>query len=445
MWNGYDHSNVRELHDQYGPVVRTAPNTLTFVSAQAWQDIYGFPKGRPQIPKDLTWYLPEGSNVPRALINADDADHARMRRLVAHAFSNTALHEQEQILTKYFDLLVQRLREKGKVDLAQHFHFLTFDIIGDLALGQSFGMLEETSPPSRLEGLAGASAHLIHLWSGQIVPLYGALLRLHAKLPGSSDARRRMNDFARSCAKERMQIKTDRKDFMTYILRHNDERGMSNQEIGMTAKTFINAGSETTATTMTWVHWHLLQHDKVRERAIAEVRSRFSDASELNLQSTSQANLPYLYAVIQETLRMTPAANPTAFPRKPTETMNIDGEIVPAGTRIGVPQYASFHSAMNFRDPDVFVPERWLGDPVYQDDKRDAFNPFLTGPRGCLGKNLAWAELLSVTARLLFHFDMELCAESKGWGVNQKTQVFWSQPPLLVNLTPAGRSTRKME
>lgn len=59
-----------------------------------------------------------------------------MRKLVAHAFSDTALLEQSPLLTQYFDRLVERLKqqidgpEKGRVNIAAWFNFLTFDIIG---------------------------------------------------------------------------------------------------------------------------------------------------------------------------------------------------------------------------------------------------------------------------------------------------------------------------
>jgi cytochrome P450 len=59
-----------------------------------------------------------------------------MRKLIAHAFSDTALLEQNPLLTQYFDRLVERLKQqidgpgKGRVNMAAWFNFLTFDIIG---------------------------------------------------------------------------------------------------------------------------------------------------------------------------------------------------------------------------------------------------------------------------------------------------------------------------
>ena len=55
-------------------------------------------------------------------------------------------------------------------------------------------------------------------------------------------------------------------------------------------------------------------------------------------------------------------------------------------TIVNINQYCSMTSASNFRDPMKFIPDRWLGDPKYADDKRDAVQPFSVGPRNCPGQ-----------------------------------------------------------
>ena len=70
------------------------------------------------------------------IVAANQTDHARMRKLLAHAFSDTALLEQEPLLTLYFDLLISELKKKidgparGRVDMMAYYNFSTFDIIG---------------------------------------------------------------------------------------------------------------------------------------------------------------------------------------------------------------------------------------------------------------------------------------------------------------------------
>lgn len=55
-------------------------------------------------------------------------------------------------------------------------------------------------------------------------------------------------------------------------------------------------------------------------------------------------------------------------------------------TSVGVHPYATFRSPMNFKNPDDFVPERWLHDPKYSEDDLFASQPFGYGPKMCPGK-----------------------------------------------------------
>lgn len=48
--------------------------------------------------------------------------------------------------------------------------------------------------------------------------------------------------------------------------------------------------------------------------------------------------------------------------------------------------YAAYRSQRNFKDPDAYIPDRWLGDPRFATDQRDVFHPFSFGHRNCIGK-----------------------------------------------------------
>lgn len=132
------------LHRKYGSVVRTAPNELSYTDPQAWKDVHGARK--PEFPKDLARSAmpPNGSY---SISMAPYEDHARFRRLLAHAFSEQGLREQQPIIQKYVDLLIERLFEATKdgdsTDLLEWYILITFDIIGDLAWGESFNGLRE--------------------------------------------------------------------------------------------------------------------------------------------------------------------------------------------------------------------------------------------------------------------------------------------------------------
>jgi hypothetical protein len=124
------------LHREYGSIVRVGPNELSFLDAQAWKDIYGFqPAGKTSNHKDPKFY-DFASLAVRSLVNANDQDHARARRIFSNAFSDKALKEQEPLFMKYADLMVQKLHEMvdldldTKVNIVEMFNFTTFDIMG---------------------------------------------------------------------------------------------------------------------------------------------------------------------------------------------------------------------------------------------------------------------------------------------------------------------------
>lgn len=109
------------------------------------------------------------------------------------------------------------------------------------------------------------------------------------------------------------------------------------------------------------------------------------------------------------------------------------GDSVPAGTRVSVHHYATYRSSTNFRDPDSFVPERWLDDPIYQGDNRECFRPFAVGPRDCLGQSMALHEMQLILARIFFRFNMEICEDNFDWD-DQKAFVLWEKKPLMCRL-----------
>lgn len=132
-----------------GPVVRTAPNELSFNSAQSWKDIYGFRQGhKPFIKSD---FYDGGSFAGRgvhSIVSERDVDaHGQMRKYLSHAFSDRSLSEQEEMIartiTKFVDLAGERGQHKGGWDIGKAYEMMTFDIIGDLAFGEPFGGLEE--------------------------------------------------------------------------------------------------------------------------------------------------------------------------------------------------------------------------------------------------------------------------------------------------------------
>lgn len=138
---------TRRLHARYGPVVRLSPGELSFTSPRAWTDIYGHRAGRPDLDKDPI-HVGAVDPVPgvSTISMADRDTHARQRKALSHGFSRRALWDQEATVQAFINILVDRVHafaEAGEMfDIVRWLNFVTFDIIGDLSFGESFGCLE---------------------------------------------------------------------------------------------------------------------------------------------------------------------------------------------------------------------------------------------------------------------------------------------------------------
>ncbi|KAL2001924.1 hypothetical protein VTN02DRAFT_982 [Thermoascus thermophilus] len=439
---------IKRLHDRYGSVVRLGPDKLTYRAPQAWKDICGHRKaGDGHFLKDHRFYFSAVNGSP-TIINANEADHSRIRRLLAHAFSDRALREQETLLRSYVDLLVDRLHaqatgpSRGVVDLVQWYSYVTFDIIGDLVFSEPFRCLEDGRFHPWLTLFQSVRAQPF-LRIARSYPVLAPILSSLAQ--GLQQKRAAHFQVGVEKLNRRMQKKkttpTERPDFLSYILRHNDEKGMTRPEIEATMSVLILAGSETTATLLAGCTYHLLRNPDVYRRLAGEIRGAFADEGEITLASVAQ--LPYLHAVLEESLRIYPPV-PSILPRLvPEGGAVIDRRFVPGGTSVSIAPWSTYHAECNFRDPESFLPERWLDtsggsnspESGFESDRKDALQAFSFGPRNCLGKNLAYAEMRLILTRVLWHFDLQLRGESAGW-IEQRAYVLWEKPGLMVRLTP---------
>ena len=132
------------------------------------------------------------------------------------------------------------------------------------------------------------------------------------------------------------------------------------------------------------------------------------------VDSSDIPRLPYLQAVLKETFRKHPVA-PLLFPRISFESCNVGGYTIPKGTRLFVNTWAIGHDPEVWKDPEVFVPERFLvvpggGEEEPVDLKRHHFKllPFGGGRRICPGMELGMAIVHLALARLVHSLEWEL-------------------------------------
>lgn len=237
----------------------------------------------------------------------------------------------------------------------------------------------------------------------------------------------------------------DRKDFWHHILAADetkDKKGLTLPEMVVNAFSIAIAGSDGTATALTASIYFLLTHQDVYLQLTDAIRHEFHSEANITSPSLSASQIPLLDAVLHEAMRVYPPVAVTLPRVVPHGGEMMDGLYVPAGTTVGVNHLATYRSERNFHRPSDFVPERWLAGcdeseeakPLEADIKA-AFQPFSVGPRSCLGKNLARAEMRMILTRLLWRFDLELMPESKNWIEGQRIFGFWEKPPLMCTLS----------
>lgn len=318
--------------------------------------------------------------------------------------------------------------------MACRLNFTTFDIIGDLSFGKSFGCLASGDYHFFIENNLKIIQGIPYITLMNEYPFLRKLIRPFIA-PKLMKARNEMFEYSRTTVTERLNDdkKQGRWDFIDALTKNDIVRG---EELYGNSNTLIFAGSETTATLLSGVTYYLLKNPRVKEKVVTEVRSTFKDESEINLVNVNSI-LPYLNAVLEEGLRLYPPV-PSGFSRVTTHDMAICDVPIPKGVEVMTHQTSIHWSETNFTRPKEFLPERWLpeakepGSEFYNDD-RSAVQPFSFGPRNCIGKNLANSEMRLVLARLLWNFDFELCKESENW-TDQKSFTLWEKPALMCRV-----------
>lgn len=254
--------------------------------------------------------------------------------------------------------------------------------------------------------------------------------------PKAREASYRHLKYSSDRVDKRLAYTPARPDLWTKILeKSKGPEAFNLAEHHTTAMLFMGAGTETSATALSGITYHLLQNPATMARLTAEIRSSCTSLADIDLDGLRR--LPYLSAVISEGLRMYPPVPIALHRRIPAGGSVILGEHIPGGTTVGVHQLATYRMESNFKHAFEFHPERFLdeGNGEFRDDNHAALEPFSTGPRNCIGKNLAYHEIRLILVATLLHFDLQLCAESQGWD-DQKVYLLWEKRPLWCTLTP---------
>jgi cytochrome P450 len=177
--------------------------------------------------------------------------------------------------------------------------------------------------------------------------------------------------------------------------RGEDGQGMSEQALLDEAITMLLAGHETTALVLTYTVYLLARHPAQAAALAREIDDVLGDRA---ATPAELANLPYLDAVIRESLRIYPPVY--AFGREVVEPFELGGYTMPVGAQVLTAPFGVHRNPLYWREPDEFRPERWLNGET-RDLPRYAYMPFGGGHRICIGSHFALLELALVIATMV--------------------------------------------
>jgi cytochrome P450 len=200
----------------------------------------------------------------------------------------------------------------------------------------------------------------------------------------------------RMIAERRRSGVENKTDFLSRLMAARDEAGqpMPDTLLRDEAITLLLAGHETTAIALSWTFYMLGQRPDVAVRLEAEIAEAVGDRP---VSTEDLPRLKYTESVILEAMRLYPPA--WIIGREAVGPFELAGHKFPARTTVFVSQWVLHRDARYFDDPEVFRPDRWMGD-LARRLPRFAYMPFGGGPRVCIGQRFAMIEAVLILATI---------------------------------------------
>ncbi|EFY93357.1 cytochrome P450, putative [Metarhizium acridum CQMa 102] len=389
---------VHNLHKKFGPYVRIGPNEVSVADLDATKIIYST---KETFRKTIFYRHLTAQSIANIFTTADVDYHRKLRRLMSAQLSESSLKSLLPAITSRVELAIQRMKEdmetRGFADVFKWSLFMTTDVIGELAFGESFQMLEKGEKNQYIHDLEGVGA------LSAVRVTFPRVLALARKYPlpifqkNLQQARRILGYAEQSLQRYQYYIdqnpEAPKQIFVTKMFKAREDEKLSFSEIVINAQSFIVAGSDTTSNSLTYLLWSVCRRPELRDALVRELQTLPNDFTEHDLRE-----LPFLSQCIEETLRLYSAV-PAPLPREvPQGGVELGGYWLPGGTTVATQAYTMHRHPEIFPNPDEFDPYRWASPTKAM---KEAFMPFGRGPRRL---HLAYIELRLATARFFQEF-----------------------------------------
>jgi len=332
-----------------------------------------------------------------SLLLLDGARHLRERRLMLPPFHGERMQAYGRTMREITDRELEALPVGQATAIHRHFQHITLEVILRTVFGLDDPELLARLRPrlARFLALADsplAALHMVRFLRIDLGPWspWGQFVRALRDLDEVLYAEMRRRRAAGTAGRD---------DIFSMLLEARDEHGapMSDAELRDEMFTLLMAGHETTATSLAWVVWRVLEHPEVHAQVRGELRRVCGHGP---VEPEHIARLEYLDAVIKECARLDPVVWNVG--RQLTEPTWIGGHHLPAGAIASPCAYLTHRRADVWPDPERFDPGRFVGlrpNPY-------AFFPFGGGVRRCIGAAFATYEMKIVLAQVLSRVEL---------------------------------------
>jgi cytochrome P450 len=367
------------------------------------------------------WFFGDG------LLTNEGDSWLRQRRLAQPAFHRERIAGYTRIMTGYTGQMLDGWETGRTLDIHQEMMQLTLRIvvralfnveaeqIGAISTAMNIMMRQSTGIRLLLPPVAR------YLPTPAMVQFRRAVSRLDEVVYGIIAARRKHE--------------ADTGDLLSMLIQARDEDGgrMSDKQLRDEVMTFLLAGHETTALTLTWT-WYLLSQHPAAEKALHDETERVLGDRAPEFQDLS--SLAYAESVIKESMRLYPPA--WSLARTVVSPFELRGYTIPAGANVVMSQWIMHRNPGFFTEPEKFDPDRWSRDRV-QKLPRFAYFPFGGGPRQCIGNSFAMMEATLLLVTIAQRFRMQHVAKRAVIPVPGFT-LRPSSPMLMTPVAASGRN-----
>lgn len=358
------------------------------------------------------------------------------RALQQLCFKNKSEHI-EQIILKEARKLLDKLEEiKLPLNPKQYLSTSTANVISSVIWSKSFD-LDDPDFSGFLREMAESSLSLVRKMV--LVNCFPFLLKLPFDILDLKTVFRGPLKWHKSLEKhlqnrERSSEKSN--DFIDLYLAAITENDTNNlgqtytiPQLMYTTFDLLIAGSDTTATAISWLLLYILHNPEVETRLQSEIDAVIGPNRTPSL--TDRPKMPFMEATIMEGLRIAPPAA-LAVPHSVQNDVTYKGYLIRKDISVVANLFSVFRDPKLWEEPDKFHPERFLTKDQKSVETPKFFFPFSLGPRSCLGETLSRMELFLYMTSLLQKFrlvpaDADNLPEIKGvLGV-----VYYPQPYMI--------------